>query len=124
MATFIVAVRATTIIDTSGRLIVAAICVYLLIGLVYARAYFLLHLATDTPVLAHGPGFVEGMPEYVYFSITTMTTVGYGDIQPVTPFTRSLAVTEAIVGQIFLVVLIGRLVGMSIVHSEANWDRG
>lgn len=102
------------------RVIVAAICVYLLIGLTYARAYYLLFLAFDAPVLAHGPGFVSGMPEYVYFSITTMTTVGYGDIQPITPFTRSLAVTEAVLGQIFLVVMIGRLVGLNVAHERSS----
>ena len=47
-----------------------------------------------------------------YFSFVTITTLGYGDVQPVIPIARSLAITEALFGQIYLVTLIARLVSM------------
>jgi hypothetical protein len=102
------------------NVIVAAVCIYLLTGLIFARAFFLVQQWYGQPVLALAtePTQVTRMPEFVYFSFTTLTTVGYGDIHPLTPFTRSLAITEAVLGQMYLVVLIGRLVGLSIAHRE------
>src|SRR5262249_34248584 len=96
------------------------VCVYLLMGLVFARAFFLVQLLTGAPVLllSQEPAAVGRMPEFVYFSFTTLTTVGYGDIHPLTPLTRSLAITEAILAQIYLVVLSGRLVGLNVAHRE------
>jgi hypothetical protein len=47
-----------------------------------------------------------------YFSIVTLTTLGYGDLSPAHPITRSLATAEAVVGQLYLVVLVARLVSM------------
>jgi hypothetical protein len=54
----------------------------------------------------HGPA------DFAYFSYITMATVGYGDLSPATGLPRSYAVLEALMGQIFLVVLVARLVGM------------
>ena len=48
--------------------------------------------------------------DYVYFSFVTLTTVGYGDITPATELAKRLAVVEAFVGQVFLIVLVARLV--------------
>jgi voltage-gated potassium channel Kch len=47
-----------------------------------------------------------------YFSFVTITTVGYGDIYPVSPLARATAATEALLGQLYLVVLVARLVGL------------
>ena len=49
---------------------------------------------------------------FAYFSYITMATVGYGDLTPATGLPRTNAVLEALIGQIFLVVLVARLVGM------------
>ena len=53
-----------------------------------------------------------------YFSFVTLATVGYGDIVPDTPMARTLALLEAMVGQFYLVALVGRLVGLHIVHGK------
>ena len=53
-----------------------------------------------------------------YFSFVTLATVGYGDIVPRTPMARTLALLEAMVGQFYLVALVGRLVGLHIVHGK------
>jgi voltage-gated potassium channel len=100
------------------NVIVAAICVYLQIGLIFARLYFFVDQVTHATAIMNGNKAVQSMPELVYFSFTTLTTTGFGDMHPAVPLARSLCVLEAILGQMYIVVLIGRLVGLSIVHAE------
>jgi hypothetical protein len=50
----------------------------------------------------------------LYFSLTTLTTTGYGDIAPVNPFARSMANLEAIVGQFYLAITVARLVTLEL----------
>jgi len=57
-----------------------------------------------------------------YFSFATLMTVGYGDIVPHTQMARTMALLEALLGQFYLVVLIGRLVGLHIVHGTERRD--
>ena len=54
----------------------------------------------------------------LYYSFTTLTTLGYGDITPVLPAAQSYALMEAACGQMFLTVLIARLVALQIIHSQ------
>jgi hypothetical protein len=63
--------------------------------------------------------YVGRVLEMRYFSFTTLTTLGYGDIVPHSAGARTLAVLEAVTGQIYLTVLVARLVGLYIVH-ESN----
>jgi hypothetical protein len=53
----------------------------------------------------------------LYFSFVTLTTLGYGDVVPTSPVTRTLASLEAITGQLYLTVLVARLVGLHIAES-------
>ncbi len=64
----------------------------------------------------------EGLADLYYFSIVTITTLGYGDITPVSGLARNLAATEALIGQFFLVVLVARLVALQIVHEHASGE--
>ena len=59
-----------------------------------------------------------------YFSFTTLTTLGYGDITPMTERAQSLAILEAITGVLFMALLISRLVGLYIYHSHKESYRG
>ena len=60
-----------------------------------------------------------------YFSYVTLTTLGYGDIGPLTPAARSLVTLEALLGQLFIAVLIARLVALHIMHeSEGAPEQG
>ena len=86
--------------------IVGGICVYLLIGLLWAVVYTLLNN------LKSGAIAFEGDPSLFYFSFTTLTTLGYGDIVPKGKYVMMLTNFEAISGQIFLAVFIARLVGL------------
>jgi hypothetical protein len=89
-----------------------AMAAYLLFGLAWSAAYqFVLDLSPSSFRLAEGK---DPRLELVYFSFVTLTTVGYGDITPLLPAARSLAMAEALVGQLFPAVLIGRLVGMEL----------
>jgi voltage-gated potassium channel Kch len=95
-----------------------AVAAYLLLGLGWASAYDLLFLLR--PGAFRFPDANADQLSLLYFSFVTLTTVGYGDITPVLPAARSLAVSEALVGQIFPAVLIARLVSMEL----ASRDRG
>jgi voltage-gated potassium channel len=106
---------------TSDR-IYAAICVYLLFGYAWTFAYSLIEEVqpgsfTAPDELARNQ-YVNRVMQLRYFSFITLATVGYGDIVPRTPPARTTAMLEAIFGQFYLVALIGRLVGLHIVHGN------
>ena len=96
--------------------IMGAIGSYLLIGVVFAQAYRLLTMFVDGAFAIGGQpvGFADIGPKLSYFSFITLTSTGYGDITPVHPYARSLAVLEALAGNLFLAVLVARLVGLEI----------
>jgi len=88
-----------------------ALSAYLLIGFLFAALYSTVaHLGPDRLFFAGGEPATSASLQY--FSFVTMTTTGYGDLTPVGSGPRSLAVLEALLGQIFLVTLVARLVAM------------
>lgn len=92
----------------TGDTIATAICAYILIGLAWADLYSALqHIAPG----AFGET-TRSTAETFYFSFVTLTTLGYGDMVPKTDVARSLAIIEAIVGQMFVAVVLARLVGL------------
>ncbi len=102
--------------------ITGAVVVYLLLGLMWAFAYKLVELQQPGSFDSAGFSAVENnfypKTRLIYLSFATLTTVGYGDITPVHPIARSLAMLEALVGQLFPVILIARLVSMEIYHRQ------
>jgi len=98
-----------------------AIAVYLLLGLLWALAYGVLS-ATDPQSFKGLEAFnlekPGAQPDFIYFSFVTLTTLGYGDISPVSSVAKTLAWFEAVVGQLFLAVTIARLVSLEIAHKE------
>ena len=88
--------------------IAGAICIYVLIGLIFANFDYGIQLVSGTPFFAQ-PG-QHGLPDFAYFSYITMATVGYGDLTPAPGLPRTMSVLDALVGQVFLVVLLARLV--------------
>jgi voltage-gated potassium channel len=101
--------------------IFAAIYVYMLIGFAWAFAYaFLEEIAPGSFVALPETDrnqYVARVQQLRYFSFMTLTTVGYGDVVPRSPAARTMAVLEAVMGQIYLTVLVARLVGLHIVHA-------
>jgi hypothetical protein len=102
----------------TAETLLGAICVYVFIGLFFAYVDLSYQFIAGTSYFAqsghHGPS------DFVYFSFITMTTVGYGDLSPAHGFPRTTSVLEALMGQIFLVVLVARLVAMYTPGSRAS----
>lgn len=100
--------------DISGDLIAGAIVVYLLMAVMWSQIYFVLETARPGSFnLPAGAG--ESTQALLrYFSLVTITTVGYGDITPATHAARALANLESVVGQLYLVIQVAWLVGMHV----------
>ena len=92
-----------------------AVVVYLLIAIAWGWVYsFLEFLMPGSFEIFFGPN-TGGKPvwaDLVYFSFTTLTSIGFADILPITYFSRAFAVLETVMGLLYITVLIGRLVGM------------
>ena len=84
------------------------LCLYLLIGLLFAVAFAVIQdiSGTDFFTVKHA-----GRDDFLYFSYATLTTVGYGDLIAATNLGRSLAISEALLGQIYLVTVVALIVG-------------
>ncbi len=85
------------------------LCIYLLLGMLFAYAYGLVGDVQSEPFFASG--IDANMSDYLYFSFATMTTVGYGDLAAATDLGRSVAIAEALIGQIYLVTVVAVIVG-------------
>lgn len=90
--------------------IYGAVSAYILIGFVWGMGYGLLDLLQ--PGSLRSTNGSVGPGDFMYFSFVTLMTVGYGDMSPVHPVARSLAIIESMLGVVFMAVLIGRLVGL------------
>ena len=118
----------------TGDKICGAVSAYMLMGIIWSFVYSIFYLLD--------PGCIK-VPEHLlstetvnstwtsYFSFTTLTTLGYGDITPIKPGAQSYAIMEAVAGQMFVAVIIARLIAMHISHvskqapeSDANGDGG
>jgi hypothetical protein len=91
-------------------MIIGAICVYLLIGIQWTVFFELINCIDPDAIIS------DGDISFFYFSFTTLTTLGYGDIIPNSNFAKILTNAEAITGQVYLAVLVARLVGLHIAH--------
>lgn len=106
----------------SLEVIYGAIVVYLLLGIFCALCYGIIGRLNPDGFYFGNEFIGDSRVRFLYFSFVTMTTLGYGDITPVAPVARSLAMLEAIIGQIYLVVMIAWLVGMNVSQSLGKSD--
>ena len=100
--------------EVNREVIYAAILLYLLAALLWAFLYTFLELVDSASFnidLDHPQSYLL---VFQYYSFVTITTLGYGDITPVTEVAKAISVLEAIVGQIYLVVVVAWLVGMHV----------
>jgi len=110
--------------EISFNRLVGAVCVYLLLGTIWALAY--------TLVDALSPGSFTGLSlqqegrvwdsDWLYFSFVTMTTLGYGDISPVSATARALAYMQAVFGQFYVAILVAGLVSAYISRRQSEHD--
>lgn len=98
---------------------VGAFCGYLLLGVIWTELYCWIDLVSPnsfsepTPVDA-GTAIEARWGQMQYFSFMTLSTLGYGDVLPITPLTRLLACMEAICGQFYLAILVAGLVSVRV----------
>jgi hypothetical protein len=97
---------------TAARL-QGAVAVYLLLGIAWASAYEVVEYVFPGAFSSAGAQPLS-KDDWVYFSFVTLTTVGYGDIVPVHRVARSLAIGEALTGQLYIAVLLARLVSLTV----------
>jgi len=99
--------------------VLGAICIYFLIGYAWGHGFAILELRRPASFggldEAVEPGRLHAL---IYYSLGTLTTLSAGDIVPLTPPVRTLSVIEAATGQLYLTVLIARLVGLQIAESS------
>lgn len=99
------------------NLLFGAMCVYLLMGLIWAILYGVIF--QFLPGSFHGMEGVNGkapMDTLLYYSFVTLASLGYGDITPIEPLARTLAYMEAISGQFYIAVMLAGLVGLFLNH--------
>jgi hypothetical protein len=106
----------------TGHRIRGAIVVYLLLGALWALLYQVVALTIPhafrlSEDLAGGdPDALQRM--MTYYSFITLTTTGYGDITPIHPVARTLAMLEALVGQLYPAITLARLVSLAVMHRK------
>ena len=105
--------------DVTYDIIAASLCGYLLIGVIFSVVYSLVVSFDVTAVAVNSPAAVAAEDIHfgdhrtassLYFSFVSLTTLGYGDITPVTPYARTLAMLESVLGILYLATLVSRLV--------------
>lgn len=99
------------VVDTSA--VLGVLCIYLLLGLLFSGVHQI--AAAFQPHYLNGAGQPPNSSDLLYFSVITLTTVGYGDITPACLPARAIAVVEAITGQLYLVSVVAGVV--------AGWRR-
>jgi hypothetical protein len=104
----------------SSDLVMGAVCLYLIIGLAWTFLYYSIYLLSPGSIFVSpgtsiltASGTEAKFTEVLYFSFATLTTIGSGGEGALTPMVRQLAVVESAMGQLYLAVLISRLVGFS-----------
>jgi hypothetical protein len=118
---FLVVVLGRTLRDgpVTARRLHGGVAAYLLLGVLWAYAYALV-------ALLHAGAFsgpvnpADGARGFFYFSFVTLSTMGYGDVLPVHPAARSLAMLEGVTGSLYLAILIARLVSQSTVSAVTD----
>ena len=100
--------------EVTKETIYAAIVAYMLMALMWAFLYMILELLAPGSFSFPDRAIRTDTMRFEYFSFVTITTLGYGDVTPLTNKASALALLEAFVGQVYLVVLVAWLVGMHV----------
>ena len=94
----------------SSQTLLGAMCCYVLFGLIYTFVFAAASRLTSEPFLS--PAGSHSLSDYLFFSFTTLTTTGYGNLVPATGLGRALSMLEALTGQLYLVTVLARLVAL------------
>jgi len=104
-------------VQVTREILFAAIVVFMLLGLMWSVIFRFLEISQPGSFHLPHDQSSEVSSIFLYYSFVTLTTLGYGDISPISAPARSLAIIEAITGQMYVAVLIARLMGMHISQS-------
>lgn len=106
----------------TARKIAGGVAVYLLLGHLWTSLYLTLYMLAPDSFQFGGESIAEeeAIEKLSYFSIVSLTTIGYGDLLAVSPMARILAMTEGLLGQLFPTIFIAKLVALQIEHSRST----
>ena len=101
--------------------VAGAACVYLLLGIIWSLAYYFIYIMMPDAFTGN-MSFETQMQlnDFIYYSFVTLTTLGYGDIVPLSATARSLVYIEAIFGQFYIAILVAGLVSIHISNQSRN----
>ncbi len=103
--------------EVTGDLIMGGACAFVLLGLMWAYSYYLLEIFQPNAFKA-AEQLGDDIADFIYYSFVTLTTLGYGDMVAVSKQARGLTILEAIVGQLYLAIMISRLVSLHIAEAR------
>jgi hypothetical protein len=98
--------------------VLGALCAYVLLGLLFAFLYLAVNEVRSDPFFAQPGSQTQG--EFLYYSFVALTTLGFGDLSPSVGLPQALTVLEALIGSIFLVTLVARLVTLWVRQDEGR----
>jgi hypothetical protein len=101
----------------SASTMAGAIAAYLLVAIAYSYVYLYIDGVTDHTFFVQTDQ--DSSTDFMYFSLVTVTTVGYGDLSPADDLPRLLATSEAVLGQVYLVTFVAMLVGLLIQQRDS-----
>lgn len=109
----------------TADILFGSVCVYLLVGMMFSMLYVFLDIVNPASFAVSTVVAGAGSPSegaFTYYSFVTLTTLGYGDIVPVSGYARTFAFLEAATGTLYVAILISRLVSMYITQSLQKKD--
>lgn len=110
-AAWSVLTHVATMRDVTAEALYGAASVYLLLGVAWALAFALLDALVPGSFSVAG-GTLDGFADYLYASLVTLTTLGYGDVLPSTRAARALVTSEGVAGVFYTTVVLARLVSV------------
>lgn len=114
LAPFVVVRRLIRQQEVTAKTLTGAVTAYLLIALSSNYLFLTVDALSTTPFF----GDPQPSTSFMYFSLVTITTLGYGDLAPAAPWGRLTAASEAVIGQVFLVTFVALVVGMLVARRE------
>lgn len=112
---YVVVIVLTTVVGAAkvdGSILLGAASVYLMIGIIWAATFMMIYEIDPAAFSFIEDDHEVDFHQFLYFSLTTLTTTGYGDITPVKPFAQIWATLEAVVAMLYMALLVARLVSI------------
>ncbi len=107
-----VLVRTVRAKDVDSDILCGAISVYLLLGVTWAICFRVIEMLSPGSFALIDPDIAADWIQLLYFSLTSLTTLGYGDITPLSPVARIWSTLEAVTGVLYIAILVARLVSL------------